>query len=489
MDIFNFNGIRPVLMNEAGGESGGGGGAVAVAEPVSTALVPTGGDGGADLAALDTGGADDDPGTDLTTTDGADGNQGRKVNPALALLKSHADPEIKKFGNQAHQAIAVRTELRKLFPGQSPIAAVKTLQQDMVALAGRHYNTPDPRDPERRTGIQQIRDRMAEFEEVDLLFYSGDPKILDGMTADDEGKAAFAKLAPAMKAKWRQIAPRAFAADAARQILADAKDAFLVDQDGKDTTTRADVPLRIERAYQLLGENATPQDIAMARNQIIAVYNWFSRLERLAAMEPETFVSETGSNDTKLQERERRIAEREENQRNAEWNSARQTMANQIVQRTFKTLTKGREIPADELEDMQALYTRRFDAAIKQREPRADETRKGYIEAQDREGYLAYEKRLVETYGIPALKTEVERMLKRLAPAKPGAAPAAASASAGTQGTSRPAPAPQGYFKLSAKPPIHVINNMGRTREMVMAKQATLRVPWEGRPAGSKVTW
>lgn len=483
MNIRNF-GLAPVIMNEAGGDAGGGGGAVAVADAPATSLVPSGGSGGNDSTDIATMG--DGAITDLATTDTADA--GRRANPALAVLKGHADPEVQKFAHSANQAIAVRQELRKRFPGQSPFKALDGLMGEVTSLAGRYYNTPDPNDPERRTGFQQIRDKMAEFEEIDFMFYGGDPRILDGMTSDDEGKAAFAKLAPSMNAKWREIAPNAWAASAAKLILADAKDAVLLDKDGKSTNVKADVPLRIERAYQLLGENASAADIAMARQQIVAVYNWLNRLEGLSALAPEVFATAAKDSESKLTEREKRLAEREFEQRIREYGNARQIMADQAISKVFTQLTKGRTISAEDQEDVQSLFVRRFDNAVKQREPGAEDKRKRYLETEDREGYLAHEKYLIDTYGIPALKTEVGKLMARIG-GKPAAAATTTTAPGTTAPGTRPVPTPQGYFKLAEKPPSHIINTVGRTKEMVFAKQATLRVPWQGRPAGSKVCW
>src|SRR6185437_486731 len=145
MDITNFHGLAPILMNEVDGGEGGGGGAVTTVD-TSVATGAEGGDG--------TGGE----GTAVATTDGdgttqgGDGTVARKTeHPGLTALKTHENAEVKKFANTATRAIAFRNEIGRMFPNGNPKTAIESLQRDMVGLAGRNYNTPDPRDPARRT--------------------------------------------------------------------------------------------------------------------------------------------------------------------------------------------------------------------------------------------------------------------------------------------------------------------------------------------------
>lgn len=483
MDISNFNGLAPILMNESdGGEGGGGGGAVTTVDTsVSTGAEGGGTDG--EEAALTT--TNDDG-----TTQGAEGTALRKTeHPGLTALKNHENAEVKKFANITTRAIAFRSEIGRMFPNGNPKTAIESLQRDMVGLAGRNYNTPDPRDSARRTGIQQIKDRLAEIEEIDLMFYGGNPQLLDGMTADDEGKAAFAKLAPHMMARWRDLAPNAYSASRAREMVADMTQAQLKNERG-EVVANADVPFRIQRiALALKGDKdgvVAPLDLQLVRNELMFVQAYMYQLQQMTALASEVFTKTADTNDSKLAERERRIAEREAQSRNADWNNSRQIMANQVTTKTWNQLTKGHEISADDQEECIALFQRRFEAKIKAKEPRADENRKGYIESDDRDGYLAYENYLMTSYGVPALKEQVTRMLAKMTPTKPGQQRTAAAAN------SQPIPvkpAAQGYTKIAEKPPLHVISNDGRTKEMVVAKQATLRIPWNGHPAGKKICW
>ncbi len=481
--------FRSILMNEAGDGTGGdGGGAVATAD-TGTAVVPAGDASavtGTEDGAVNEGSGDT---AALTTT----GDRGARpgAHPALALLKDHADPEVKKYANTAQKAIAARQELGRLFPGQSPIAAVKALQGDMVSLAGRYYNTPDPRDPEHRTGIQQIKDKMAEFEEIDLLFYSGDPRILEGMTSDDEGKAAFAKLAPAMNHKWKEIAPKAYAAETARNFLGLMKEEWLTNERG-EAVEQADVPHRIHRMIRALnpGKDASgaqlPVDILTLAAEVNALSQFVWRVQEAAKLAPEVFTKDA-TTAAKSDEREQKLALREQELREKDWMSARQIIANQAAGRLWKQLTKGYEISATDEEDAQALFHIRFDKSIQAKEPGAEERRRSYVSANDRDGYLAYEKYLMETYGLPALKMEITRMLARLAPAKPGQARPAASGAA----AAKPAQAaPQGFTKLSRKPGNHELNYELSNKEMALSSRGVLRAGNSfNLKAGTRVCW
>lgn len=482
MDITNFHGIAPLLMNEAsGGEGDGGGSSSTAVAAVDTALATVDDTAsGAEETALTTNddGTPRDPATNRTP-----------ANPAMALLKAHEDPIVKKFADTANRAIAFRKELGVMFPGVNPRAAVQSLVSDMVSLAGRNYNTPDPRDPARRTGLQQVRDRLAEIEEIDLMFYGGNPQLLDGMTADDEGKAAFAKLAPHMENKWREIAPNAWNAKTARQILADMTHAELVNHE-KQPLGDADLPHRIRRmSMALQGDkdgNVSAMDMQLARNDLAHLAVYIQRLQGLVTTAPEVFTPAANATDSKLAERERKLAEREARSRSEQYSGALKIMADQTTTKTWNQLTKGHEVSADDQEECIALFQRRFQTAVKAREPGADEKAMAYLEGDDREGYLAYGNYLMNTYGVPALKEQVRRMLAKMVPAKPGQRiPAAAAAN----GQAPAKPAAQGFVKLTAKPPTHVLNYDGMTPEMIRAKQYRLRIAWEGKAAGTKVTW
>lgn len=475
--------LRSILMEEAGdGTTGGGGGgnSTALAVATGTEVAPAGGE--------NTEGGE----TALANTDGAqpaDAQQRPSQHPALAVLKAHENPEVSKFANTVIRDRAFRREIGAMFPNQNPRTAIESLQRDMVSLAGRNWNTPDPRDEARRTGLQQVRDRLAEIEDIDLMFYTGNPQLLDGMTADDEGKAAFAKLAPAMESKWKEVAPNAWAAKTARQIMADMTGAQLTDDKGQ-IVGNADIPYRVQRlSLALKGDkdgNVSALDLQLARNELSWIGAYLGRLNQLATLAPEVFTPSGDTKDTKLAERERRIAEREAEARNNEWNGARQIMANQITTKTWNTLTKGHQISADDQEECIALFQRRFDQAIKAREPNADDNRRSYIEREDRDGYLSYEQYLMNTYGVPALKEQVRRMLAKMQPAKPGQQRTTAPA---TNGQPAAKPPVAGFVKLMAKPPSHVLDYGRMTPEMVRAKQGILRIPHDGKAAGTKVTW
>ena len=366
------------------------------------------------------------------------------------MFKEH--PELGPWKNSALQAIEQRKTLRKMFPGRSPVAAVKALQSDMRGLAGRYYNTPDPNDPTHRTGIQQIKDKLAEMEDVDLLYYSADPRILDGMTGDEEGKAAFLKLRPHINSRFRQLAPKAAAAEFAQATLASLKGDRLYDHEGKLTSEIAEIDVRLRRISKAL---YTPDlkafreapDLATISEELSAISAYFSGIQRMANLEPEVFTSEKSN--TQQDEREQRLNQREQNAKAEEWNKGRSIIGNQISNRLWKQLTKGHEISADDTSDTEALYHLRFDRAVTTNVPDADEKRKAFLAVNDKEGYLAFEKYLLDTYAVPALKTEVSKLLARLGKkAKPGT-PAVRAAKPGTP---QAAATPTGYTKLSQKP-------------------------------------
>lgn len=481
MDISNFNGLLPILREGEDGEGGGGTGtALATTTDTSLATTDTGSD---DTALANTN--DDSPQGDADTS--------RKVarHPGEELLRSNQDPEVKKFYNTVVRDRAFRKELGAMFPGVNPKAAVQSLVNDMVGLAGRHFNTPDPRDAAKRTGLQQVRDRLAEIEEIDLMFYGGNPQLLDGMTGDEEGRAAFAKLAPHMDNKWKEVAPNAWTAKTARQILADMTGAQLTNEKGQ-VVANADIPYRVQRLTMALqGDkdgNVTPMEMQMARNEVAAIAAYVQRITGLTSLAPEVFTPTKDAADSKLAERERKIAEREAQQRDDAFANDLSVMINRITQKTWDQLTKGVEVDARDKDDCIANFQRRYRIARNLKEPGADDKAVEYLQSDDRDGYLTHGVYLMNTYGVPTLKEEVKRMLAKMTPAKPGSrnTTTANTTANGNPVASTPA---AGFFKLTAKPPTHVMDYPRMTPEMVKAKQAVLRVPFAGKPAGTKITW
>lgn len=485
-------GLLPFLMEEAG--DGGGGavatipsGAVATTEPAggdTTAVEPAGGDGAGD-------------GTTATPAR-------QSADAPWRYLREK--PEYRTAANNAQRAIAFGNSVRQMFPGQNPITAIENLQRDLRSLAGDYATVPDPRDPDGRTGIEQIRDSLAELEQADLLFYSADPALFDAMTADEEGKAAFAKLIPFGLAKMKAIAPNAYRAMIAKEFLEELKYSDLTDDKG-NPVERADIPLRVRRMYgALVGRDEKNQlailekpDSVTLYNEIVAISNLLDNLEKAAKLAPEKF-NVPAETDTKLSDRERRIAEREEQNKQRDFLGARQRIANAVVQREWNKLTAGWEISPEDRDDVLALYHTRLDQMIRKGEPGILSERKRFYDANDIRGMERHEEALQNRYTPKAMKMEVDKLIGRLkamgkkpkggAAAKPGAEPAARPGAA-------PVAVPQGFIKLNEKPhnndlDFQAMQRLGQNeaREMVLNHRGILRAGNSlKKPAGTKVQW
>lgn len=465
MKIF---GLLSFLMFPDGGEGGGGG---------AVATIPSGGDitpSGGDTSLVPSGeSTETEPSGESTAVATRTGRQPSNV--SLAFLRQQ--PEHKAFANEAEKALAFRQALRDKFPGESPMRAIETLQRDLQSLAGRYATTPDPRDPEHRTGIQQIRDKLAELEEVDLLFYGADPKLFDGMTSDEEGKAAFAKLAPYAFSKFKQIAPKAYQAWFAKQFVASMKYDMLNDANGKPVTA-ADIPLRLQRLW-----DSIPDDNKIAKSELNAIWAYVNQIQALELQAPED-LTPARKGDDQLSERERRLEQREREGRDKELTGKRLQIANAIAGKEWDRLTKGFTVSPEEKEDTLALYRVRLNRSMDSGDPDRQQKRQDFMESGDTDGLLQYERYLQEKHTPKSMKAEVDKLLARK---KPGPRPTP-TPSNGTQ--QRPTPATPGFLKLNAKPLDSDLAYNLMSKPMVKMRQGVLRNGNSiGKPGGTRVSW
>ena len=172
-----------------------GGGAVDTAVDVS--VVDAGSESTALVPAGDTG---------LTTTEEGQGEtqvtQTGDRTPARTTPRNWSEAlapirEDKTTYNRAMQAIGIQGKLTKEL-GPRPFDAIKTLRQV--------YSTVQ----DQWGGVEEIGRTFNEMERYDNLFLNGDPELINQMTETPKGKAAMAKLMPAVLAKVAELDPYAY---------------------------------------------------------------------------------------------------------------------------------------------------------------------------------------------------------------------------------------------------------------------------------------
>jgi hypothetical protein len=446
--------FRGVLMEEAGaGEGGAGGGGVAVMDAApSTALVPA---GTTDVALTTDHSTTDetDAGTEggeLATTEARaleNGKPSQTTKESLALIKA-TNPQL---AHAIPRALAVEQRLRSEFPGQNPFDAIKVMRREFKALGGEE-------------GIAQIRQSLADIEEMDLLYAAGDPRMLDKMTASPEGKAAFTMLAPHVFDRFQKLAPNAFTGYMARVILGD-----MIGQR---------VDMAVQRLIDLI-----PAENTLAVAELGKVANYLKRLQQLEQVQPETPAVKTVDPEREKLEREKQELAKEKRELVIQgWKTAADGDKQRIFDQAWAAETKSRKITPIEREDIEARLWSRLPVTLKA-VPGFSDSLKEFFENDDKTGYLTY-LRSMHADKIPAiLRSEIQRRL--------GVTPAAkATPAAATPATPAVAKGPvdSGFKRVGEQPPVHVMNHQ-QSRLIFTRNQAVLSREWQGHPAGTKVQW
>lgn len=458
---------RGLLMDEAG-DTGGGGTALETTT-TETALTTT------SDTDLETAGGDDatEESTEVTTTQPKNGRSAQATSTALQAIKA-THPELAR---QIPRALGIQQRLTAQF-GPEPFKALSSMQSAIRTLAGRHWNTPDPGDAQRRTGVQQVLDELADMEKLDLLYAAGDPRMIDQMTETPEARISFAKLMPhgidklasmpEGKAALAKIAPKAW--NHYQQIAPNAYNGYMAASILSDMISR-DIDVHLRRIVSLI-----PADSAEGKTAATAIQAYMERLEGLRKLSPETIADPAevtkDARQEELDRREREIAKERKELQLESWKSSANTTKSRIFQQSWGAESKGHKIDAVAKEDIQAWIWRRLPEALKN-EPGWNDTLQNFYENDDKDGYLRYLESMHAKHLPRIIRAEIARRF-----------PTGAKA-ANTEQRTTPAAKGQvdpGFKRVSAAPHMNTVN-MAMTRpDMWKNRQAILKT-------GDRVQW
>jgi hypothetical protein len=466
IDFFNAG----PLMDEAGDTGGGGGAETALATTTETALTTT-----ADVQTTDD---TTDETTDLVTQPDRvleNGRPSKSTSAALQTLKA-THPELAR---QVPRALGIVSRLNGEFPGQNPFDGIKSQKRALTMLAGRYWNSPDPGDPQHRTGVQQVLDQLADMEKLDLLYASGNPQMLDQMTETPEARISFTKIAPHVidklsnmpegKAALAKIAPKAWALY--QSIAPNAYNSYMAATIAADMLAK-DIDVHIKRLVSLI-----PADNEIGKASAAAIDAYFKRLDTLKNLTPEVVpdVTDTGKDprQEEFDRREQAALKKEQEITAREWKSSADSAKNRIAQQAWATETKGRRIDAVAKEDIEARIASRLPLALKG-EPGFSEALEDFWKAGDRDGYLRYLQSMHAKHLPRIIRAEIQRRF-----------PSGATATTTTRTTpaaqTRTAPE-AGFKRVNAMPHMNTVNSRATNADMWKKKQAVLK-------DGTKVSW
>ncbi len=268
-------------------------------------------------------------------------------------------------------------EIDKVLPGG--IKEVQQLRQTIETLGGEH-------------GIQDLQQERDGWRQFDEQYTAGDPKAIEFMTSEPEGREAFLKLIPSALQKYEQLHPEGFSNYMAQVI--------------GGTMAQHGIPLALERLSDFIGDN--PKAIEQF-NKLVGFTKFIGDLSTKQVAAPK-FQSEAPNNERTQFEQERNQFEREK------WKNETSTEQKQVFDNEWSRLTAGRKLSEQQTAAIYELFSARFDKSV----AKHSETLDRYFGAKDKNGFLRFTSQLSKTEVPKALREAFDAIV----PAKPGPRPA-----------------------------------------------------------------
>ncbi len=302
-------------------------------------------------------------------------------------------------------------EIEKELPGG--VKEVRQLRQTIETLGGEH-------------GIQDLQKERDGWRQFDEQYTAGDPKAIEFMTSEPEGREAFLKLIPSALAKYEQLHPEGFSNYMAQVI--------------GGTMAQHGIPLALERLSDFIGDN--PKAIEQF-NKLVGFTKFINDLSSKQVAAPK-FQQEQPDNDRTQFEQERNQFEREK------WKNETAAEQKQVFDSEWSRLTAGRKLSEQQTAAIYELFSSRLDKSI----AKHTETLERYFgsrktDANAKSGFLRYSSQLSKTEVPKALREAFDAIV----PAKPGPRPSSNGAPAPRNGApSKGVAIAQGFTQVANQP-------------------------------------
>ena len=358
---------------------------------------------------------------------------------ALAKLKTESP--------QAYQAVVralfAEKRLRDELPGG--FKDIQQLREQIEELGGHE-------------GIEQTRTELNGFREFDRLYSAGDPKVIDFLIADEEGKQAFLEVAPSVLSRYQELNPEGFSSYLSQVFLADMQ--------------QERIPLLLERLQDFL-----PVDNQQARQIWTVLANYVNRIHQFAS-QPAARPKKTAA---QPDDRTRALDQREANLTRQEWGRSLASVHSDIFSAEWRKQLAGRHITQDQGGTIRELYGMRLKSILAAK-PEIARNIERYFSAGQQDGYLRY----MENFYRDAAPRALRQAIAQSSIAANGNGqrkPAAQAPPAGSK-PGPPAAARNGsdFRMLASKPDRAQIDPVRTTPEMWISGKAILR-------NGQQVAW
>lgn len=344
-----------------------------------------------------------------------------------------------KLAQQLRGALFDSDQLRRSFPGGIKEAAA--LKQSFEALGGE-------------AGLQEMRGNLDFFQGIDADFTAGNPRFVEALA--DADPAAFAKIAPAVIAKWESLHPEALSSFVSGKML--------TEMGGKG------FELALMRLADFI-DIEKPQAV----NSYNSLVNFVNGLHENATKKPEV----TGKQAPAGGEKDGEYKTREENVIRSEWRVEQNQFRRAEFSSEYDRLAKDRKVNSDNASAIKELCAGRIEKALSGNTEFNSKLQR-YFEARDKDGFL----KSFNTQYKTILKAEMQRSFDHVMGAKRGPAAGAAPANGKVAPVTSPGSVDKGYAWVPKQPSTSEFDmtNPLNNRESFSQGKAILR-------DGRKVQW
>lgn len=364
-----------------------------------------------------------------------DGKPSAKVTQLLQKTRAE-DP---KLAAQIREALFGASKYGQLFPGGIKEAA--QLHQRFQELGGE-------------AGLTEMRGNLDFFQGIDADFTAGNPRFVEALAEADP--AAFAKIAPAVMAKYEAMHPEAINSFVCQKALAE--------------LDKSDFRFYMRMIYSKLDHS--DKDSVESFDAIANAYN---RMSENAAKKPEV----PGKQAPAGGEKDGEYKTREENVIRSEWRVEQNQFRRAEFSSEYDKLAKDRKVNSDNASAIKELCAGRIEKALSGNAEFNSKLQR-YFEARDKDGFL----KSFNTQYKTILKAEMQRSFDHVMGAKRGPAAGASPVNGKGAPVATPGIIEKGYAWVPKQPGTSEFDmtNPLNNRESFSQGKAILR-------DGRKVQW
>lgn len=352
--------------------------------------------------------------------------------------QGESDPERKNLTKELSSALFSRDAYKEVFPD---INDARTLKATMESIGGME-------------GLQELQTFKDEFENLDRMLDSGDPKLVDDILA--QSPEGFKKIVPYAFQQLQKMDPEAYNG--------------FINPLLRQAVSESGIAIQLEAAMASL-QGGDP-DLAMRR--LAPALQWYKNLESLMEKDKERASYQQPASSG----REEELNQREYQMNKGSVNRDINLYSLDGVKDSLRAYLKGHNLPEQAVQDL-------YSGALAEigRSLMADKAFQERMDNLVRSGQLERAINLAKPY-VDKAKQEAVRAVwsRRYGHLKAGAKPTNGQARRAVSPGAKPGSAATGWQQIPKQPPLDTIDKARTTQDMMFAHRAITvdgrRVQW-----------